>query len=88
MKRFTSLFAIIILGLATMAQAPQAINYQAVARNLDGDPVINQDISVKTSILAQNVSGTVVYSEFHSVTTNSMGLFKLEIGNPEEVLSR
>ncbi|OQX72414.1 MAG: hypothetical protein B6D61_13770 [Bacteroidetes bacterium 4484_249] len=87
MKNFTFLFAAIILVLATMAQAPQAISYQAVARSLDGDPVINQEISVKISILSESASGNVVYSETHSVETNSMGLFTLEIGNPGLVLS-
>jgi hypothetical protein len=58
-----------------------------VARNPDGYPVINQEISVKISILAQSASGGVVYSEAHSVATNSMGLFRLEIGNPNLVLS-
>ncbi|OQX77248.1 MAG: hypothetical protein B6D64_08515, partial [Bacteroidetes bacterium 4484_276] len=86
MKKFTFLFSIIILGLATMAQTPQSINYQAVARTVDGDPIINQAVSVKISILAQSASGDVVYSEAHSATTNSMGLFSLEIGNPGEVL--
>ena len=87
MKKFTFIFTIIILGLVTMAQTPQGINYQAVARNVDGGPIINQDISVKISILAQSASGDVVYSEAHSVTTNNMGLFRLEIGNPGLVLT-
>jgi len=87
MKKFTFLFSIIILGFAAIAQTPQAINYQAVARAVDGEPIINQEISVKISILSQSTSGDVVYSELHDVTTNSMGLFNLEIGNPGEVLS-
>lgn len=87
MKKFTFLLSIILLGLATFAQTPQAIKYQAVARNLNGDPVINQEISVKISILAASTSGTVVYSGLHEVATNSSGLFSLEIGNPTQVLS-
>ncbi len=86
-KKFTFLFATLIFGLLAVAQTPQAINYQAVARAADGDPIINQDITAKISILSGSASGTSVYSELHDVVTNSMGLFNLEIGNPDEVLS-
>jgi len=69
------------------SQTPQAFKYQAVARDLNGNPLINSEISVKISILAGSPEGEVVYSELHQTTTNSMGLFGLEIGNPTQVLS-
>jgi len=87
MKKLTFFAAMLIAGLAVFSQAPQSIKYQAVARTVDGDPVINQDISVKISILAGTLAGEVVYSEQHHVETNSMGLFIIEIGNPDLVLS-
>ena len=87
MKKFTFFFSVFMLSLVVFSQSPQGIKYQAVARTLDGDPVIDQDISVKTSILKGNLEGEVVYSEQHSVETNSMGLFILEIGNPDLVLT-
>ncbi len=76
-----------IISFVSLAQTPKAFNYQAVARDADGDPVINQNISVKIYILSGNTSGPVVYSELHYATSNSMGLFRLEIGNPSLVLS-
>lgn len=87
MKNSLLLLSLILMDIFAFAQAPQAFKYQAVARDLTGNPVINQEISVKISILAGSPEGTVVYSELHQTTTNSMGLFGLEIGNPAQVLS-
>ncbi|MCX6271686.1 MAG: hypothetical protein NTU44_10790 [Bacteroidetes bacterium] len=67
-----------VFGL--FAQAPQAIKYQAVARNADGNILVNQAISMRVSILSGSPEGNTVYSETHSVTTNSYGLVNLEIG--------
>ncbi len=49
--------------------------------------VINQAISVKISLLSSSPTGTAVYSELHDVTSNSMGLFNLQVGNPDIVIS-
>ena len=76
-----------IIASLLSAQAPPAFKYQAVARNLNGDPVINQDIAVKISILSGSETGPTVYSELHEIPTNQMGLFTLEIGNATFVLS-
>jgi hypothetical protein len=85
-KLFTLCFLMIIASLLS-AQAPPAFKYQAIARNLNGDPVINQDIAVKISILSGSETGPTVYSELHEIPTNQMGLFTLEIGNAILVLS-
>jgi len=87
MKRMiTPILFLFFIGSA-FSQAPQVIKYQAVARSIDGDPLINQDISVKISILAGTLAGVVIYSEQHYVETSGMGLFSLGIGNPNSVLS-
>jgi|GEM_PF-2659584 len=86
----TKIYAVVMLMLISTfvtAQAPQAIKYQAIARDLTGDPVINQDIAVKISILQGSDFGPVVYSELHETATNAFGLFNLEIGEPVEILS-
>lgn len=44
MKKFTFIFVLIVLGLSVAAQAPQAFKYQAVARDLNGNPEINQEL--------------------------------------------
>ena len=62
------------------AQTPEAINYQAVARDNNGNLIANQEIRLRVSILRGSASGTVVYSESHLKTTNDFGLATLSIG--------
>jgi len=62
------------------AQAPQKINYQAVARNSAGAVIPNQNISVRFTIHDISATGTVLYSETQSKTTNQFGLFTAAIG--------
>jgi len=87
MKNTLLLLSFALMSIFAFGQTPQAFKYQAVARDLNGNPVNNQEISVKISILAGSPEGTVVYSELHQTITNSLGLFGLEIGNPTQVLS-
>lgn len=64
-----------------MAQVPQKVNYQAVARNLSGSPLVNTPVTVIFSVLQGSASGTAIYTETHSsLTTNQFGLFIAEIG--------
>ncbi|AZA81354.1 hypothetical protein C1637_01920 [Chryseobacterium lactis] len=62
------------------AQVPQGFTYQAIAFNPSGNPVANGNVSVKISILNNSVTGTNLYTETHSKTTNSKGLINLNIG--------
>ncbi len=65
------------LGGGLYGQTPQAMNYQAVAR--DGSTVLaNQTLDVQFSIL---IGGVSIFQEVHSVTTNDYGLFTTVIGN-------
>ncbi len=62
------------------AQVPQAINYQAVARDVAGNPITNATISVQFRIW-QGSSALLAYTETHTgVITNQVGLFNLQIG--------
>lgn len=74
----TSLFS--LLSLMFLAQAPEKINYQAVARDLSGNPLINQTLNVSYEIRQSSPTGTLAYKETHTVTTNQFGLFTAEIG--------
>jgi|JFJP01.1.fsa_nt_gi uncharacterized protein (TIGR02145 family) len=80
MKNTFLLLAFALMSIFAFGQTPQAFKYQAVARDLNGNPVINQEISVKISILAGSPEGEVLYSEIHQTTTNSLGLLNLEVG--------
>src|SRR5690242_17215433 len=68
------------LAIASYAQAPNAIPYQAVARDNSGNLIPNQNISLRFSIHNLTAGGTVVYSETQAATTNSLGLFSVNIG--------
>lgn len=62
------------------SQVPEAFNYQAVVRNSSGELIAGQNVTFKISILENSESGTLVYAETHSVTTNDFGLANLKIG--------
>ncbi|WP_185937243.1 collagen-like protein [Chitinophaga polysaccharea] len=55
-------------------------NYQAIARNTNGTILSNQSLTVRFSILGGSAAGPVQYQETHNTTTNTLGLFTLQIG--------
>jgi hypothetical protein len=86
MKNLTSPFHTILLAALCMimitarGQVPQGINYQGVARDVNGLVLQNTVINVRLSILSGGPSGPVEYAESHSVLTNQFGLFTVMIG--------
>ena len=91
MKRKT-LKSIFILGTFTLclstavAQVPEKMSYQAVIRNSSDILVSNQQVGMQISIIQGSVSGTVVYIETQTPTTNVNGLVSLEFGTGTVVL--
>jgi len=69
-----------VLSIELFGQIPQVINYQAVIRNSSGELLSNESRAIRISILDESVSGTVIYSEIHSKTTNDYGMVSLQIG--------
>ena len=65
------------MALGLQAQAPQKFNYQGIARTGAGVPMVNQALGLKISILDGN---TAQYVEKHTVMTNDIGLYTLQIG--------
>jgi hypothetical protein len=51
------------LFVKSFAQAPQAVNYQGVARNAAGKPYPNQNVALQISIHANTATGNIVYKE-------------------------
>ncbi len=80
MKLHITLFALLFTGLHLFAQAPQGINYQAVARKSNGDPDPNTTVTVNFKIRQGSPSGAVVFEETQNKTTDNCGLFNLKIG--------
>jgi len=67
--------------LNSHAQAPDKMSYQAVIRNASNALVANAGVGMKISILQTSASGTVVYAESQTPTTNTNGLASLQIGD-------
>lgn len=63
-----------------LAQSPKAFNYQAVARDNNGEVLSERSIGLKISILKGSINGSSVYSERHEQSTNEFGLLNLKIG--------
>jgi hypothetical protein len=63
------------------AQAPQKMSYQAVIRNAGNSLVTSSAVGMQVSILQGSPTGTAVYVETQTATTNANGLLTIEIGN-------
>ncbi len=69
----------LLSSLNLKAQAPQSLNYQAVARDNAGAILQNRNVSFRISITHGN-GGLMLYQETHSTSTNQFGLVTLSIG--------
>ena len=79
MRNLFTLLALIVITTIN-AQAPQGFNYQATVRNSSGVLITNQSVSFKFSILQNSDSGTAVYSENQTTTTDDLGHASLVVG--------
>jgi len=70
----------LLLSLSAFAQNG-GINFQGMARTAAGEPVANQKISLRLSVLLYSESGTVEYSETKESTTSGQGVFSVVIGD-------
>ena len=70
----------LLFGTLTFAQAPEKMSYQAVVRNTTNNLVTNQAVGMQISILQGSATGTAVYVETQTPTSNANGLVSLEIG--------
>jgi hypothetical protein len=87
-KQYLLVIAFILSTALGFAQAPQQLNYQAVVRDANGNPLANQTpVSVRFTIHDQNASGTAVFAETQPTTTNKFGLVNLQIGAVAQNLS-
>src|SRR6478752_492167 len=79
MKRLFT-FLILLLSLATFAQAPEGFNYQATVRNSAGALMLNKSVTFTFKIIKDSPTGTAVYSETRTVTTDDLGAVSLVVG--------
>ena len=79
MKKIYSI-VLFLISVSASAQSPDKMSYQAVLRNVDGTLMKDQAVSIQISILQSSATGTTVYQEDHSPSTNLNGLVSLHIG--------
>jgi subtilisin-like proprotein convertase family protein len=70
----------LLMSISVKCQAPQAIPYQAIARDASGNVLANQVISIRLAIRDYSSTGNVVFQESHTITTNNLGMFTTFIG--------
>ena len=70
----------IVLTVTNTTQVPEKMSYQAVVRNTTNNLVTNQPVGMQISILQGSSTGTAVYVETQTPTSNANGLVSLEIG--------
>ena len=63
------------------AQVPGNFDYQAIVNDVDGNPLVNQDLKIKASIYTDSPGGALMYQESHEVTTDENGLLAVAIGS-------
>ncbi len=85
MKIWFVSFFFFLLASVLGAQVPEGFRYQAVARGSDGSLLKEKDVKVRIAILEGSINGTVVWEEEHAVTTNTLGIFSLTIGDATAV---
>ena len=79
-KQILTFLASLLICSGIYAQAPEAINYQAVVRDGAGAIVANQNVGIQLSVLLGSATGTAVYQETFTPTTNTFGLVNIQIG--------
>ncbi len=80
-KLFLPAALIAVLFNLAMAQVPQAMNYQAILRDAQGNILPNTSACLRFTINDSVNPGTPVYQEVHTtIITNQFGLFTTQIG--------
>ena len=80
-------FALILIIFNCFSQAPQAFNYQGVARDEQGTEMSDQVISLRISIRNVSSTGPIEFQEAHTTKTNEFGLFNIQIGKGGPITS-
>lgn len=77
-----SVFILLLFAFPFLkAQTPSQFNYQGLARNNAGKPLVNQIISIRFTIHNLTPAGGINYQESRTTKTNANGLFAVVIGS-------
>lgn len=80
MRKIFAFLATVLLTVTVWAQSPEKMSYQAVIRNANNNLITSQQVGMQISIIQGSASGTVVYVETQTPTSNANGLVSFEIG--------
>ena len=80
MKRIYTILLAILLTASVFAQAPQKMTYQAVVRDDNSILITSTQVGIEINIYQGSATGTLVYTETQTLTTNVNGLLSIEIG--------
>ena len=81
LKHYSTLFFLFICFVCPAQIVPKLVNYQAIAFDINGNPLNQESIDVKIAIFKGTSNNLLIYEEEHNLTTASNGLFSLQIGN-------
>lgn len=81
MKKIITLFVLVLISVTAFAQVPEKMSYQAVIRDASDALVASTGVGMQVSILEGSATGTPVYVETHTPTTNVNGLVSIEVGD-------
>ena len=62
------------------AQSPEKMSYQAVIRDGSDNLITSSNVGMRIQILQGSISGTSIYEETHTPTTNANGLVSIQVG--------
>jgi len=80
-KYLLILIAFVVFCANVQSQAPQRFNYQVIARDSDGNPLLNQSVNFRISLLQGSEAGPALYVETHARITNDFGQVTMAIGD-------
>ena len=83
-KILLTILVTVMLAVSVMAQ--DAIRYQGVAFDQDGNAILSSDISLLMTVVENDPNGNFTYIEAHDVTTGDEGQFEVEIGRGTPVI--
>jgi len=81
LKFVMMLLTLFIIAINSSGQkVPQGLNYQGVARDDNGYPIVDKEIVIQVTVNKTTATGEVVWQETHKLTTNEFGAFSIVIG--------
>lgn len=87
MKYLTIIISVLSFNIL-LAQFPDAISFQAIAMDQNGDIISNSAIGIKASIWEGGANGTIIYTEEHTLQSTALGHVNLQVGRGEPLVGQ